>query len=367
MCTLKVTAYDGLGEPRKKRVRFADGSLFLQGRREPIALANLHLELGGHKEVSLRMTDPQSGLVLTTDNPRVLDEIAKKSEGTAIASVARTLRADMPNNPLRNLKLKLSLAATLACFVGAGWLAVNCISDVAAEKITPDLEEQLGAGMVDSKFETKSADAKRVARIGERLVQTLDKPVPYHFKFYVQPSKDINAYCLPGGSIVVLKGMVDSVKSDDELAGVIGHEIGHALHRDVVKRTAHELGTDITLGLLFGGQGRTVKAIVDGAKGLEHAKFSRDEESAADSTGVGLAYKADYKPDAAADLFERLQSNGQLTTAFEFASDHPSADTRIAAIKSEAARLIAHPKKSIAPVHTAHKRPHKRRLASSAQ
>src|SRR5919199_1156903 len=79
-----------------------------------------------------------------------------------------------------------------------------------------------------------------------------EKIVPYNYQFFVVDDKDVNAFSLPGGYIYVNKGLLDYVQSDDELAGVLGHEVIHAAHHHVAKleREQHRLGNQMAIGLL---------------------------------------------------------------------------------------------------------------------
>jgi Zn-dependent protease with chaperone function len=334
-----VIAYDSTAEPRRTKITFvSDGTILVEGRKKEIPLANLHLELGRTGKTCLRIKDSTTGLILTSEDPRLLDAIIKFGGSLEVSETARQLRIHMPDTPRKNVIKNVAIGLLLTTLAFLIWYLPIKLADIAAEQIKPEWEEVLGGKVFIKGFDPKSADAKRVSRVGERLVSTLPNS-PYHFHFYVQNSKEVNAYCMIGGNIVVLKGMMDRIKSDDELAGVLGHEIGHALHRDVVRLAAKEMGTDATLALLFHGQANRLKDILTNAQPLEHARFSRQAESAADETGVELAFKAGYKPDAVAYLFERMEKEGSAPDLMIFLSDHPGFSSRIEAVKEEARKL----------------------------
>jgi predicted Zn-dependent protease len=341
MTTFKVTAYDGAGEPRTSKVKVDNKVVLIaHGREIPLDLARAKLELGSKHNDSLRLTDEATGVLVTTDDPRFLDALATSKPPEQLAALLKQYRAVMPNSPSRRRRIKMALAAGLVAALVAGNLGLNALTELAVAKITPEIEEQLGAACVDRKYDGTSDAARRVQRIGAKLVDTLPAK-PYHFHFYLDDDPEINAFCLPGGNIVVEKGMVEKAKNDDELAGVIGHEIGHAIHRDVVRRTAHDLGFDLTVGLVFGGKLGQLKSLINNAETLEHARFSRAEEAAADTAGVELAFRAGYKPEAVATLFERLIKDIGDAGALAFMSDHPATSKRIVDIREQARKLRA--------------------------
>jgi predicted Zn-dependent protease len=152
-----------------------------------------------------------------------------------------------------------------------------------------------------------------------------------HYTFKIIDTNDINSFSLPGGFIYVNYGLLNFVNSDDELAGVLGHEIGHTERRNQLTLNAKAQVLNVVLGVLsfispfvwrFGG------LIND----LSMEKFSRVDELEADHYGLMLMTRAGYDPDAMVSFMKRLgdesaaQGNDLLNKYFE---DHPEAPDRV--------------------------------------
>ena len=147
-------------------------------------------------------------------------------------------------------------------------------------------------------------------------------------------SKQINAFCMPGGKIVFYTGILDTLKlTDDEVAMVMGHEIAHALREHTRERMAKnqmtQLGASL-LGELVGG-GRYTGAFQLGGN-LLSLKFSRDDESEADIAGLDLAARAGFDPRAAVTLWQKMAA-ANSRAPLEFLSTHPAGENRIKEIQ----------------------------------
>ncbi len=149
-------------------------------------------------------------------------------------------------------------------------------------------------------------------------------------------SKQINAFCMPGGKIAFYTGILDTLKlTDDEVAMVMGHEIAHALREHARERMAKgqltQLGANI-LGELVGG-GRYAGAFQLGGN-LLSLKFSRDDESEADVVGLDLAARAGFDPRAGVTLWQKMTA-ANSRAPLEFLSTHPAGDHRIREIEKQ--------------------------------
>ena len=138
---------------------------------------------------------------------------------------------------------------------------------------------------------------ERINRIGQSLVkQSTRQDLTYHFK--VLNNDEVNAMACPGGFIYVFKGLVDYMPSDDELAGVLGHEIGHVVKRHTVHQVEKQLALSlltIIAGAAAGDPGAGI-ALASTASGALMAGYSRADEGQADAQGIMLTEKAGYNP-----------------------------------------------------------------------
>ncbi|AWB10095.1 Peptidase family M48 [Thermodesulfobium acidiphilum] len=171
---------------------------------------------------------------------------------------------------------------------------------------------------------------QKVSEIGSRLVAVCDrKDLPYSFK--IVNINQVNAVSFPGGFIYVYKGLLNFVKSDDELACVLGHEIGHVCRRHVVKNIEKEFYADLLLQIFFARSSSLTKYIARLTENLVMLGYSREEEYEADHYGAIYAYRAGYNPCAMITFMERLKTleKNSFGKAYEIFSDHPATEERI--------------------------------------
>ncbi|MBI2305968.1 MAG: M48 family metallopeptidase [Rhodocyclales bacterium] len=154
-------------------------------------------------------------------------------------------------------------------------------------------------------------------------------------------SKQVNAFCMPGGKIAVFTGLIDGLKlSDDEIAVVVGHEVAHALREHARERVAKSELTNlgaIILGEFVGG-GRYTDAFQLGGN-LLTLKFSRDDETEADVVGLELTARAGYDPRAGITLWQKM-SAASKGEPFAWLSTHPSGPNRIKEIERQLPQVM---------------------------
>lgn len=144
-------------------------------------------------------------------------------------------------------------------------------------------------------------------------------------------SKQLNAWCMPGGKIVFYTGIIDELQlDDDQIAMIMGHEMAHALREHARERLAKTQATNavISIGSALLGLGQLGYIAADLGRQLLTLKFSRDDESEADLVGLEIAARAGYRPEASVELWKKMLSanNGK---GLEFLSTHPSGANRI--------------------------------------
>src|SRR6266851_2479204 len=211
-------------------------------------------------------------------------------------------------------------------------------------------EISLGKGLAQeversSKLIDDPVVTEYVNRVGQNLVRNSDAKVPFTIK--VIDSDEVNAFALPGGFFYVNSGLILAADEEAELAGVMGHEIGHvaARHytRSVTKGTILQWAT-IPLILLgpggWGGYG--LYQGLNLAIPMGFLKFSRDQEREADYLGLQYMYKAGYDPNAFVSFFEKLQAQerrrpGSIPKIF---SDHPPTPERVQKAQEEIATIL---------------------------
>ena len=185
------------------------------------------------------------------------------------------------------------------------------------------------------KVSTNAAQNERVRRVGGRIVQAAGL-AGRSWDYAVFEDASPNAFVLPSGQIGVTTGLLKLVQNDDQLATVIGHEVGHVVARHAAERYSTQSTTGLVLGAVQSRAGDYSQAI--GALGGMGAQlglllpFSRSHELEADRLGVDYVAAAGYKPSESIALWRLMAQQRQSGTP-EFASTHPSDQTRIAALQ----------------------------------
>ena len=155
-------------------------------------------------------------------------------------------------------------------------------------------------------------------------------------------SKELNAFCMPGGKIAFYYGILQKLQlSDDEVAMIMGHEAAHALREHARERMGKTAATRIGAGLLSQllGLGGTGDALLNVGGELLTLKFSREDESEADLVGIELAARAGYDPRAGVTLWQKMAEAGKSAPP-AFISTHPSGPTRIGDIEANLPKVL---------------------------
>jgi predicted Zn-dependent protease len=155
-------------------------------------------------------------------------------------------------------------------------------------------------------------------------------------------SKQINAFCMPGGKIAFYTGILDTLKlTDDEVAMVMGHEIAHALREHARERMGKNAATGLGANLLSQvlGLGQIGQTVTQYGAQLLTLKFSREDESEADLVGLELAARAGYDPRAGITLWRKMSAANKNAPP-QWLSTHPAGDTRIADMEAAMAQVV---------------------------
>jgi predicted Zn-dependent protease len=223
---------------------------------------------------------------------------------------------------------------------------------VSNSELFPSSFQQYGTFLKENKVITGTADAKRVETVGMRIKAAAEKYLTYlgqnqylndyRWEYKLIDNKEVNAWCMPGGKIVVYSGILPITQNDAGLATVMGHEVSHALANHGAQRMSagqlQQLGA-VGVAVATGSQSAERQQMWQQYYGLGSQvgvmlPFSRSHESEADKIGLTLMAIAGYNPDDSIVFWQRMaaQSNGQSPP--EFLSTHPSDATRIANLKA---------------------------------
>jgi predicted Zn-dependent protease len=241
----------------------------------------------------------------------------------------------------------LAVACATNPFTGKSTLAL-----VPDSQILPSAFAQYSSFLKENKVVTGTADAQRVRTVGMKIKGAAEKWLAangyagylnnYQWEYNLVDSKEVNAWCMPGGKIVFYTGILPITQDDQGMAVVMGHEVSHALLNHGQQRMSADVLTQlgaVGVGAAVGSKSEATQQIAMQAYGVGTQfgallPFSRSHESEADKIGLTLMAIAGYNPETAVAFWQRMAAKSGGQSPPEFMSTHPSDATRIANIKA---------------------------------
>lgn len=231
-----------------------------------------------------------------------------------------------------------AFGASLVALLGMFWFAVDYGSEFAAPLLPYSLQAKLGESVYDEITADKEechgkAGLAAINGLANRLAQAAgyEHPIAVH----VIAGGPVNAFTLPGGILVFFSDLIDQAKDSSQVAGVLAHEIGHAVHYHPTKGLVRQFGIDLMLKLVSGGYSDVVGTLGTGGSLLIALRNGRAFEREADATGVSLLEKLEIRADGIASFFEQMmdKESTDMAAAAGIWSSHPPTAERIAATK----------------------------------
>ncbi|WP_411880739.1 M48 family metallopeptidase [Polaromonas sp. YR568] len=180
------------------------------------------------------------------------------------------------------------------------------------------------------------------AKLVPQTAQWNDRARQWRWEVNLLGSKEINAFCMPGGKIAFYTGILEQLKlTDDEAAMIMGHEMAHALREHARARIAKSQGTGtlLSLGAQLLGLGQMGDLAANIGTQLLTLRFSREDETDADLVGLELAARGGYNPQAAVSLWEKMEKAGGGAGGPSFLSTHPSGPARIQQLQANVPKV----------------------------
>lgn len=237
------------------------------------------------------------------------------------------------------------------------------LSLISASEMNALSFQQYGDFLKQNKLSANQEQTSMVKRVGVNIQKAVEKYFAqnnlskeldgYKWEFNLVESPDVNAWCMPGGKVVVYTGILPITKDETGLAVVMGHEIAHAIAQHGAERMSQgllqQLG-GVALSIAIKDKPQETQNLFMTAYGVGTTvgvmlPFSRTQESEADRLGLIFMAMAGYNPNYAVDFWTRMASQGGGGKPPEFLSTHPSDETRIADIKKELPEAMSYYKK----------------------
>ncbi|MCH8076404.1 MAG: M48 family metallopeptidase [SAR324 cluster bacterium] len=289
--------------------------------------------------------DEMGEALLAVDSHEILEHIERSGDvGFRKASAIRPTRA--------MLLFSVSLLMGLIFLI---WWGVPRLAAPLVRLIPFAWEKELGESVVHSLREGRAFCANRegaaaLAEMAGKLIAAAgpqytaagqqntaagaQRPTTVPLTVRVIPEKTVNAFAAPGGQVVLFSGLIEKAESPEEVAGVMAHEIAHAIERHPMQSMLRAAGVFLLVGLLVGDTSTLGTFASEGAKVLLVLSYSRDTEREADRIGMELLNKAGIRGDGLLDFFARLQGErgeeGRLPVLF---ASHPMHAERVERLK----------------------------------
>lgn len=257
----------------------------------------------------------------------------------------------------RSFRTRLIIALAIAFMGWVMYMSQTEENPVTGVKqhvaISPDQEIRLGLESAPTMAhqmggEVSNSDPRKgtVVALGNLLVEnTLAKKSPWKFQFHLLADDEtVNAFALPGGQIFITLGLYDKLQNEAQLAGVLGHEMGHVIERHTAEQMAKDrLGQSLVMAAGTAASqdnSRTPYMIAAFVNQMVQLRYGRQDESEADEWGVKLMSQAGFDPKEMLVVMEVLKASGGGGHSPEIFQSHPNPDLRMVQIKEY---LKAHP------------------------
>lgn len=289
------------------------------------------LEIRADDSYYLHYRNPQGETsTLHFRDPKLLQAIRKNFRHQKFAG----------NIPARALgsftsKVLVMLSIFIGLFLIGYWWLAPWLGERMASGISRETEISIGKQMYTSTISTYKIDTARTRQINE-FYRQLNYRSAYPVEITVVSSPDVNAFAIPGGHIVVFDAILDNMKTPEELAALLGHEVSHIELRHTLKSISRTLARQMFLSLVLGSESGFTSVLVEHADNLKGLEYSRELETASDDNGIKLMYENHINTEGMANLMTLLEkSTGGSKDAVNFLSTHPVFDKRIANIREQ--------------------------------
>ncbi|MDP8233621.1 MAG: M48 family metallopeptidase [Candidatus Saelkia tenebricola] len=212
------------------------------------------------------------------------------------------------------------------------YLFLGFALDVVVDRISPKMEREIGV-VFNKMYKIKDNEISPLEESIQKLLDSLVEKAPalnmdYEFKVRVVENNDFNALALPGGNIVIFSGLIKEINSQNELAMVLSHELGHFAHKDHLRRLGRRLVLVVISSVLF-GERSSVAQFMERTLITADLKSSRQQEVVADKFALDLLDKKYGHVAGGRELFQLMKKKGNLPMFFQYFSTHPAPEDRL--------------------------------------
>lgn len=230
------------------------------------------------------------------------------------------------------------VAFAVLILMGLGyWFGLPWLAGAIAARFPVSTEVQMGDAMYDNMIRAYDVDGTLTARVND-FAKVIDFKTNYPIRITVVKESDANAFALPGGNIIVFEGILLKMKSKEELAALLAHEVSHVHYRHSLRNIFRSLGGYLFLSLLLNDINGIVTVLADNSNMLANLTYSRELETEADSKGMDVLKSNGINLRGFVDLFKLLKSEHGDAGSLKLLSTHPLTEERLRAAEMMAKR-----------------------------
>jgi len=215
------------------------------------------------------------------------------------------------------------------------YLLFNLLVNTIITFIPPSFEQSLGAAVVPV-YEKQALDSPQQKTLNQ-LLDRLEANLPAkqqkdnQYQVLYVPEDTVNAIAIPGNRVIIYKGLLKEVESENELMMVLGHELGHFANRDHLRGLGNILVLRVTIAYVFGDASVFKSIVATTVRAISRANYSQKQEKQADDFGLMLLNKTYNQVAGSTDFFQKLAKEG--SSSFDFLNSHPAPAKRVKEIK----------------------------------
>lgn len=208
-----------------------------------------------------------------------------------------------------------------------------------AETLPKEYEEKIGESLLTSQNWLLEVDSTKSKALNQ-YAKNIDFNSNYRLRFYVSNEDIVNAYALPGGFVVVYQGLLNKMKTEEELAGLLAHEVIHINNKHTTKSMFKSLANYLFISIILSDINAVSNIIIENTNAVSNLSFSRSLEKEADLDGLEVLQRNRINPEGMILLMKRLKEEAPgLPSQMKFLSSHPLTEERIAYLKKEATKI----------------------------
>jgi Zn-dependent protease with chaperone function len=230
----------------------------------------------------------------------------------------------------------VAVALAVLTLMGLGyWFGLPWLAGAVASRFPVSTEVEMGNTMYENMMRAYEVD-KRLTTATNDFAKSIDFKTHYPIRITVVKDKEANAFALPGGRIVVFDGIIRRMKTKEELAALLAHEVSHVHYKHSLRNIFRSLGGYLFLSLLLNDVNGIVTVLADNSNMLANLTYSRELETEADSKGMAIFKANGLDLKGFVDLFQLLQSEHGDVGSLKLLSTHPLTAERLRAAKEMA-------------------------------